>query len=122
MRMNGEPVPGSFVEIQNITNKDGTELAPDNWRHKNIGMITLLHLAGGIRRLTPFFEIKIRMEEGKVVELDLDWEGLGSSTLKPTPRSTVSGCCRRKNQKPCVPLSRKPSKRGMQNGLLCCSR
>lgn len=79
MRMNGEPIPGSLVEIQNITNKDGTELAPDNWRHKNIGMITLLHLAGGIRRLTPFFEIKIRMEEGQVVELDLDWEGNAST-------------------------------------------
>lgn len=79
MRINDQPVPWSFVEIQNITNKDGSELAPDNWRHKNIGMITRLILAGGIRRLTPFFQIKIRMEEGKVVELDLDWEGNAST-------------------------------------------
>lgn len=79
MRINDQPVPWSFVEIQNITNKDGSELAPDNWRHKNIGMITRLILAGGILRLTPFFQIKIRMEEGKVVELDLDWEGNAST-------------------------------------------
>lgn len=79
MRINDQPVPWSFVEIQNITNKDGSELASDNWRHKNIGMITRLILAGGIRRLTPFFQIKIRMEEGKVVELDLDWEGNAST-------------------------------------------
>lgn len=79
MRINDQPVLWSFVEIQNITNKDGSELAPDNWRHKNIGMITRLILAGGIRRLTPFFQIKIRMEEGKVVELDLDWEGNAST-------------------------------------------
>ena len=79
MRINDQPVPGSFVEIQNITNKDGSELAPDNWRHKNIGMITLLILAGGIHRLTPFFQIKIRMEDGKVTLLDLDWEGNAST-------------------------------------------
>lgn len=79
MRINGLGVPGSFVQIQNITNKDGSPLEPDNWRNKNIGMITLLILAGGIRRLTPFFQIKIRMEEGKVTLLDLDWEGNAST-------------------------------------------
>jgi len=79
MRINDTPVPSSLVQIQNITNKDGSELAPDNWRHKNIGIITLLILAGGIRRLTPFFQIKIRMQEGKVEEIDLDWEGNAST-------------------------------------------
>lgn len=79
MRINDTPVPSSLIQIQNITNKDGSELAPDNWRRKNIGIITLLILAGGIHRLTPFFQIKIRMEDGKVVDLDLDWEGNAST-------------------------------------------
>lgn len=79
MRINDQPVPRSFVQIQNITQKDGSRLEPDNWRNKNIGIITLLILAGGIHRLTPFFQIKIRMEDGKVTLLDLDWEGNAST-------------------------------------------
>lgn len=79
MRINDTPVPSSLVQIQNITNKDGSALAPDNWRNELIGTITLLILAGGIRRLTPFFQIKVQMQEGAIEEINLDWEGNAST-------------------------------------------
>lgn len=79
MRINGLAVPGSFVQIQNITHKDGSALAPDNWRCKIIGITTLLILAGGIHCLTPFFQMKIRMEDGELRFLDLDWTGNAST-------------------------------------------
>ena len=72
MIFEGGPVPGAdWVEIVRITNKDGSELAPDNWRRKLFGRITLCWIAGGFRRRGAFFKGKLRMEDGKAVEVDL---------------------------------------------------
>ena len=73
MMFEGRPVPGAcWVEIVRITNKDGSELEPDNWRHKLFGRVTLCWIAGGFRQRGAFFKGKIRMENGEPVEIDLD--------------------------------------------------
>lgn len=72
MLFDGRPVPGAcWVEIVRITNKDGSELEPDNWRHKLFGRVTLCWIAGGFRQRGAFFKGKIRMENGEPVEVDL---------------------------------------------------
>lgn len=79
MNFGGIPVPASLVQIVNITRKDGSPLDPDNWRHKNIGIVTMCTLAGGFKKLTPFFQTKIRMENGEVTDVDLYWSGNAST-------------------------------------------
>lgn len=79
MNFNGMTVPGSLVQIVNITKKDGSPLDPDNWRQKNIGMVTICTLAGGFKRLTPCFQAKVRMENGEVEDVDLHWIGNAST-------------------------------------------
>lgn len=73
MRFEGSPVPGGcWVEIVRITNKDGSPLAPDNWRKKLFGRVTMCWIAGGFRQRGAFFKGKIRMENGEPVEIDLE--------------------------------------------------
>ncbi len=79
MEVRGKRATWSVVEIVNITNKDGSELAPDNWRRKNIGIVTGLTFAGGFKSLMPFFEIKVcRNADGEIQDIDLGWTGNAS--------------------------------------------
>ena len=58
-------VPGAeWVEIQQITDLDGTPLAENNWRHKLIGRVTLCWIAGGFRRRGAFFVGHVRLIDG----------------------------------------------------------
>ncbi len=82
MYLDSENLSANLVEIVNITHKDGTPLEQDNWRQKLIGRVTLCCLAGGFDCLTPFFEFDVRLEDGKVKEIDLDWEGNASAGVK----------------------------------------
>ena len=75
MMFEGVPIPASLVQIMNITKKDGSPLEPDNWRQKNIGIVTMCTLAGGFKRLTPVFQMKVQMENGEVSDVDLHWSG-----------------------------------------------
>ena len=79
MMFEGVPVPASLVQIMNITKKDGSPLEPDNWRQKNIGIVTMCTLAGGFKRLTPVFQMKVQMENGEVSDVDLHWSGNAST-------------------------------------------
>lgn len=73
MMFEGRPVPGAcWVEIVKVYNKDGSELAEDNWRKKLFGRVTMCWIAGGFRQRGAFFKGKIRMENGEPVEIDLD--------------------------------------------------
>lgn len=78
MNFCGMTVPGSLVQIVNITKKDGSPLEPDNWRRKNIGIVTMCTFAGGIKELMPFFQVKVHMENGEVADVDLHWAGNAS--------------------------------------------
>ena len=81
MTFEGSPVPGAcWVEIVRITNKDGSPLEPDNWRHKLFGRVTLCWIAGGFRKRGAYFKGKIRMENGEPVEVNLDSSSWCSTT------------------------------------------
>lgn len=81
MNFEGRFVPGAeWVEIVHITNKDGSPLAEDNWRHKLFGRVTLCWIAGGLRKRGAFFKSKIVMFEGKVMDIDLEAEHWCSTT------------------------------------------
>lgn len=79
MQFNGIPIPSSLVQIIDITHKDGTPLEPDNWRRERIGLVTMCWLAGGFRRLTPFFKGAIWLENNIVTSIDLSWSGNAST-------------------------------------------
>ena len=69
MNFNGMSVPGTeWVEIVHIREKDGTPLAPENWRRKLFGLICLCWISGGLRKRGAYFLGKIRIEDGKIVE------------------------------------------------------
>lgn len=73
MNFEGMTVPGAeWVEIVSIREKDGAPLAEDNWRHKLFGRISLCWIAGGLRERNAFFRGKIRIENGKIVEWNLN--------------------------------------------------
>lgn len=81
MRFEGAPIPGgSWVEIVHITNKDGTPIAEDNWRRKLFGRVIFCWIAGGFRQRGAFFLGKVKMFEGKVVEIDSTAERWTSTT------------------------------------------
>lgn len=79
MDFNEMGVPRDLVQIVNITKKDGSPLDPDNWRHKNIGIVTFCTFAGGFKKLTPCFHMKIRTVNGKVKAVNLRWSGNAST-------------------------------------------
>ena len=81
MMFEGAPVPGAeWVEIVHITNKDGSPLAEDNWRHKLFGRVTLCWIAGGLRKRGAFFKGRVQMENGVPVEIDMASERWCSTT------------------------------------------
>ena len=82
MHFHHQPVPGSFVQIMDITNKDGTPLTADNWRRERIGLITMCWIAGGLKNMTPFFHSAIKMENGVVTHMDMHWRGTASTGKK----------------------------------------
>lgn len=91
MRFEGYSVPGAnWVEIVRITEKDGTPLAPDNWRNKLFGRVTLCWIAGGFQKRGAFFKGKLRLENGKPVDIDLDTERW-TSTTSSVPIEVESG-------------------------------
>lgn len=71
---------GEWVEIVQIWNKDGAELAEDNWRRKMFGRIALCWVAGGFRRRGLFFKGKIYMTNGKPLVISLDSSSWCSTT------------------------------------------
>lgn len=81
MRFEGMGVPGvNWVEIVHIREKDGSPLAADNWRNKLFGRVTMCWIAGGLQKRGAFFKGKMRLEDGKPVEIDLDSERWSSTT------------------------------------------
>jgi len=81
MNFEGSIVPGGeWVEIVQIRNKDGSELAEDNWRRNMFGRITLCWVAGGFRRRGLFFKGKIYMSNGKPLVISLDSSSWCSTT------------------------------------------
>lgn len=81
MRFDGMMVPGAeWVEIVDIREKDGSPLAPENWRHKLFGRISLCWISGGLRERGAFFRGKVRIEEGKITEFNLTNERWTSTT------------------------------------------
>ena len=81
MNFGGRYVPGAeWVEIVGIREKDGSSLAPDNWRHKLIGRISLCWISGGLRKRGAFFLGKIRITDGEVVEWNTASERWTSTT------------------------------------------
>ena len=73
MYFEGMMVPGAeWVEIVHIRQKDGSPLADDNWRHKLFGRIGLCWIGGGLRERNAFFRGKIRIQDGKIVEMNLE--------------------------------------------------
>jgi len=81
MLFEGREIPGAcWVEIVQITNKDGSPLAQDNWRRKLFGMITICWIAGGFQYRGAFFKADLRMKDGEVTKVDLDSVRWTSST------------------------------------------
>ena len=69
---------GDWVEFVSITNKDGSELAEDNWRRKLVGKIRLCMLVGGFGRVQPVYKYDVEMKDGEVTYVNLDLEGNAS--------------------------------------------
>ena len=69
---------GDWVEFVSITNKDGSELAEDNWRRKLVGKIRLCMLVGGFGRVQPVYKYDVEMKDGEVTYVNLDREGNAS--------------------------------------------
>ena len=69
---------GDWVEFVSITNKDGSELAEDNWRRKLVGKIRLCMLVGGFGRVQPVYKYDVEMKDGEVTYVNLDSEGNAS--------------------------------------------
>lgn len=91
MNFNGIGVPGAeWVEIVHIREKDGSPLAPENWRHKLFGRISLCWIAGGLRKRGAYFLGKIRIENGEIVEWDTTNERW-TSTTKAQPVEVEPG-------------------------------
>jgi len=91
MNFEGHSVPGAnWVEIVKITNKDGSELAPDNWRHKLFGQVSVCWIAGGLRHRGAYFKGKVRMENGQPVEVDL-FANRWTSTTEAQPVEVEPG-------------------------------
>lgn len=81
---------GEWVEIVHIRNKEGTELAAENWRRNMFGRITLCWVAGGFRRRGLFFKGKIYMANGKPLVVGLD-SSSWCSTTEAQPVEVESG-------------------------------
>lgn len=75
-------VPANLVQIVNITQKDGSPLAPENWRIRRIGIVTMCWIAGGFNCLTPFFKGMFVLKDGEFKFVDLYWEGNASTGRK----------------------------------------
>lgn len=85
MYFEGMMVPGAeWVEIVHIREKDGLPLAQENWRHKLVGCISLCWIAGGLRERIAFFRGKIRIKDGKIMEINLDNVRWTSTTTAQT--------------------------------------
>lgn len=73
MYFEGMCVPGAeWVEVVHIREKDGSPLSPENWRHKLFGRISLCWIGGGLRERNAFFRGRIRINDGKITEWDLE--------------------------------------------------
>lgn len=84
-------VPGAnWVEIVKITKKDGSPLSQDNWRNRLFGRISLCWIAGGFEKRGAFFKFALRMEHGKVMEMDLG-KATWCSTTTAQPIETEPG-------------------------------
>lgn len=84
MKFERHIVPGAiWVGIVNISNKDMSPIADDNWRKKLIGNISLCWVAGGLKAQAAYFRYAVRMAGNDIADVDLEHTNHTSTFMTP---------------------------------------
>lgn len=91
MKFEHHIVPGAiWVEIVNVSNKDMSPLADNNWRKELIGNISLCWLAGGLKEQAAYFRFAVRMMKNEVTDICLEHTN-HTSRIMSQPTETETG-------------------------------
>lgn len=91
MKFEHHIVPGAiWVEIVNVSNKDMSPLADNNWRKELIGNISLCWLAGGLKEQAAYFRFAVRMMKNEVTDIFLEHTN-HTSRITSQPTETETG-------------------------------